>query len=85
MKEKQEKFEKLAREMKDIQEKLEKENVLMINFEKEYQVTPEKSYPNRRFLRIHFAAKKNYKEVVEILLSKGDYINAKDIIYQIMI
>ena len=30
---------------------------------------------------LHIAAEKNYKEIGEILISKGADINAKDIIY----
>ena len=31
---------------------------------------------------LHYAAENNSKEMVEILISKGSDINAKDIIYQ---
>ena len=34
---------------------------------------------------LHFAAEKNSKEVGELLISKGADINAKDIIYLIII
>ena len=33
---------------------------------------------------LHYAVKYNSKEIGEILISKGAYINAKDIIYQII-
>ena len=33
---------------------------------------------------LHYAAYYNSKEIVEILISEGAYINAKDIIYQIL-
>ena len=35
-------------------------------------------------MQLHYAAVKNYKEIGEILISKGADINAKDIIYQNM-
>ena len=33
---------------------------------------------------LHYAVKNNSKEIVEILISKGADINAKNIIYQII-
>ena len=34
---------------------------------------------------LHYAAKYNSKEIGEVLISKGADINAKDIIYQILL
>ena len=36
------------------------------------------------FTKLHFAAMTNSKEMLEILLSKGEVINAKNIIYLII-
>ena len=34
-----------------------------------------------QFTKLHFAALKNLKEIGEVLISKGAYINGKNIIY----
>ena len=39
----------------------------------------------KEFSPLHYAAKENYQEIGAILISKGANINAKDIIYQIII
>jgi len=50
-------------------------------FNQEYQ--QDDSYKNDiTYSSLHYATKKNLKEIVEILISKGADINAKDIIYQ---
>ena len=40
---------------------------------------------NYHYPPLHFAAENNSKEIGEILISKGADINAKDIIYQIIL
>ena len=56
-------------------------------YRQKYAYQKNSNYQNdgKRFSRLHFAAIKNYKEIGEILLTKGADVNAKDIIYQIII
>ena len=47
---------------------------------KSYGLSNYKNDPEH-FSLLHYAAKKNSKEIGEVLISKGADINAKDIIY----
>ena len=38
-----------------------------------------------KFTPLHYAAKKNSKEIGELLISNGADINAKDTIYQLLL
>ena len=60
-----------------------KENIekLMKKFEEDWKKDEDYKKDSEHFSLLHFATKKNSKEIVEILISKGADINAEDIIY----
>ena len=54
---------------------------LMKKFEEDWKKDEDYKKDSEHFSLLHFATKKNSKEIVEILISKGADINAEDIIY----
>ena len=61
------------------------ENEDILTFFLNYQKNTSYKKDPTRFSPLHYAAKNNSKEIGEILISKGADINAKDIIYQIIL
>ena len=54
----------------------------MYLFLKEYKKSKEYIENPLSFMPLHYAALENAKEMIEILLSKGEDVNEKDIHYQ---
>ena len=56
----------------------------MKKFEEDWKIDEDYKNDPEHFSLLHYAAKTNSKEMLEILISKGADINAKDIIYLII-